>query len=199
MPYVRPLNTLGTFAVVPTTGSSETCLIVLRGNSASGKSTVARSLREAMGYGTAWIEQDHIRRVLLREPDKPNGANIGLIDQTARYALDHGYTVILEGILDASRYGDMLRRLAADHLGPTLAYYFDVDFDETVRRHRSRPQSQEFGPQDMAGWYSPLDLVDGLDETRLTKTATAADVIQRILDDAANGQRHGSSDAPNAG
>lgn len=145
-----------------------------------------------MGYGTAWIEQDHIRRVLLREPDTPNGVNIGLIDETARYALDHGYTVILEGILDARHYGDMLKGLAADHLGLTLAYYFDVEFDETVRRHRSRPQSQEFGPQDMAAWYNPLDLVEGLGETRLTKTATAADVIQRILNDAANGQRHGS-------
>lgn len=175
---------------MPITGSSETCLVLIRGNSGSGKSTVARSLREAMGYGTAWIEQDHIRRVLLREPDSPNGANIGLIDQTARYALDRGYTVILEGILDSGRYGDMLTRLAADHLGLTLAYYFDVEFDETVRRHQSRPQAQVFSPQDMADWYRPFDLVEGLNETRIAETETADDVVHRIMVDAAEKQRH---------
>jgi len=34
--------------------------------------------------------------------------NIGLIDQVTRYALDHGYHVVLDGILDAGHYEPML-------------------------------------------------------------------------------------------
>jgi hypothetical protein len=68
------------------------------------------------------VGQDNLRRVVLREKDAPGGANIGLIDLTARYALDHGFHVIVEGILYASHYGDMLTALTADHQGMTRLY-----------------------------------------------------------------------------
>ena len=79
-------------------GSDHTRLIVLRRNSGVGKSTVARELRETYGLGAAWVSQDLIRRIILKEQDRPGGANIGLIDQVARYSLDHGYHVILATI-----------------------------------------------------------------------------------------------------
>lgn len=82
-----------------TTGSAGTRLVILRGNSGSGKSSTARELRARLGRGVAWVEQDYLRRTVLREKDAPGGANIGLIDQTVRYALDCGYDVVLEGIL----------------------------------------------------------------------------------------------------
>lgn len=46
--------------------------------------------------------------------------NIGLMEAMARYALSRGYPVILEGILNAARYGDMLRRLVLDHPAASL-------------------------------------------------------------------------------
>ena len=52
------------------------------------------------GPGIA-IGQDHVRRVVLKEKDKPGGANIGLKDLVTRYALDQGYTTVLEGIFYA--------------------------------------------------------------------------------------------------
>lgn len=71
-----------------TVGTSDTRLIVLRGNSASGKSSVAAGLREKFGRNLAIVAQDNLRRIVLRERDRPGGANVGLIDLTARYALD---------------------------------------------------------------------------------------------------------------
>jgi predicted kinase len=61
-------------------------LIVIRGNSGAGKSTVAKALREVCGRGVAWVSQDLIRRIILKEKDQPGAANIGLIDQVARYS-----------------------------------------------------------------------------------------------------------------
>ncbi len=60
-------------------GSATTNLIVLRGNSGSGKSTIAERIR-AQRDGVAIIGQDHLRRVILKEKDRPGAANIGLID-----------------------------------------------------------------------------------------------------------------------
>lgn len=50
---------------------------------------------------------------------RPGGANIGLIDLTARYALDNGFHVVLEGILYADRYGTTLQDLVRAHQGVT--------------------------------------------------------------------------------
>lgn len=65
---------------------------------------------------------------MLRESDRPGAANIGLIDLAARYALNAGFRVVVEGILYADRYGDMLARLRADHRGPAHGCYLDVPF-----------------------------------------------------------------------
>ena len=44
-------------------------LIILRGNSGSGKTTVAKALQEKLGYNTMRISQDEVRRnmILLKE------------------------------------------------------------------------------------------------------------------------------------
>jgi len=76
---------------------------------------VASALREAYGRGVAWVSQDLIRRIILKEKGQPGAANIGLIDQVARYSLDHGYHVVLDGIFYADRYEPMLAALNRDH------------------------------------------------------------------------------------
>ncbi|GAB2933366.1 hypothetical protein GCM10027203_37290 [Nonomuraea fastidiosa] len=51
-------------------GSPGTVLVVIRGNSGSGKTSVARALRQAYGRrGLALIGQDVVRRDILREHD----------------------------------------------------------------------------------------------------------------------------------
>jgi uridine kinase len=45
-------------------------LVVIRGNSGSGKSTVTRELRHRYGRGCALVEQDYLRRMVLRERDE---------------------------------------------------------------------------------------------------------------------------------
>jgi predicted kinase len=162
-------------------GSDQTRLIVLRGNSGAGKSTVARALREAYGRGVAWVSQDLIRRIILKEKDLPGAANIGLIDQVARYSLDHGYHVVLDGIFYADRYEPMLATLNRDHRGVSRFYYLDVSLKETLRRHATRPQAAEFGPDDMRQWHRSADLLSAVGEQVITETSTLQETISLIL------------------
>lgn len=69
-------------------GTEETRLVVVRGNSDSGKSSVAAGLRERFGRGLALVGQDNLRRIVLWECDRPGASNIGLIDLTARSTLE---------------------------------------------------------------------------------------------------------------
>ncbi len=164
-------------------GTPETRLVLLRGNSASGKSSVAAEIRERFGRGLALVGQDNLRRVVLREHDRPGGANIGLIDTVARYSLDAGYHVVLEGILYADRYGQMLQQLRADHRGHTHCYYLDVPFPETLARHATKTIASEVGESQLREWYRPLDLLPGSIETVIDADSVLADTVDRIMHD----------------
>lgn len=165
------------------TGSESTTLIVLRGNSASGKSTVASAVRDSCGPGIAIVGQDNLRRTVLRERDVPGGAYIGLVDSVARYALDHGYHTIVEGILAADRCAGMLTALRADHRGGSHYYYFDVPLEETFRRHATKPQASDYGRAEMSRWYRDHDLLPGGIEQIIPVTSTLDATIGRILRD----------------
>ncbi|QUQ64758.1 Shikimate kinase [Kutzneria sp. CA-103260] len=162
-------------------------LVVLRGNSGSGKSTVARAVR-ARADRVALVQQDVVRRQVLHEQDVPGGANIGLLDLITRYALGHGYHVVLEGILDAGRYGVMLRDLARDHGG--VFFYLDVSFEETVRRHATRPEVAEFSAARMRGWYRERDLLVDPAE-RIIPESTPLDVSVDLVAEVLNARSAG--------
>jgi len=162
-------------------GSERTRLIVLRGNSASGKSSVAAGVRERFGRGLALVGQDNLRRTVLRERDRPGAANIGLIELTARYALDAGYHVIVEGILYADHYGAMLARLRADHRGTTYGYYLDVPFAETLARHATKPIADEVGEAVLREWYRARDLLPGGVERVIGADSGLSETVQRVL------------------
>ncbi|WP_183068956.1 AAA family ATPase [Streptomyces sp. gCLA4] len=156
-------------------------LIVLRGNSGSGKSSVATELRQRVGRGLALIGQDNVRRVILKEKDITGAANIGLIDTIARYSLDHGFHTVVEGILTASRYGDMITTLYQDHRERSHFFYLDVPFEETVVRHSTRPQAADFSPEEMAEWYRKEDLLTTVPEHVIGAESTLDDTVSQIL------------------
>lgn len=157
-------------------------LIVVRGNSASGKSTLARELQLAMGRGTANIGQDHFRRIVLREHDISDGDNIALLEQTARHCFDLGYHVILEGILVAEHYGSMLRGLIASHPGPHHIFYLDVPLEETLKRHAGRALSVEVDPARLREWYVPFDVLAVPREVVLDGNATLDGLLNTVLE-----------------
>jgi predicted kinase len=165
-------------------GSEPAKLIVLRGNSASGKTSVATGIRNRYGRGIAIVSQDNLRRTVLRERDTPGGTNIGLIDTVARYALNHGFHAIVEGILYSGHYADMITGLREAHPGVSFCYYFDVPFEETMRRHATKPQAAEYGSAEMSDWYHPLDLLpDGVEQI-IPAEMSLDDTVSKVMADA---------------
>lgn len=159
-------------------------LIIIRGNSGSGKSTVAKLLREQFAAKTTFIQQDVIRREILKEKDNPGNPSIDLIALIARYGKDNGYSVIIEGILGEPRYGAMLRGLA-EEFEHVHTYYFDIPFEETLRRHHTKPNAHEFGEQEMREWWKDKDYLGLPGEHIISHSASAEDIVERMLQDIA--------------
>ncbi|MFG2059385.1 AAA family ATPase [Micromonospora sp. NPDC048930] len=158
-------------------------LVIVRGNSGSGKTTAAREVRRRYGRGVALLEQDHLRRVVLREHDSAHIDPVApaFITAMARTALDLGYHVILEGILHAERYAEALCQLINNHPGPVAVFYMDVSFDETVRRHLSRSEPIPVTADEMRQWYAHRDLLDIPGETVIPETTTFEQMVTTIL------------------
>jgi len=165
-----------------TAGTPTRRLIVLRGNSGSGKSALATAIRALRPERTlALVGQDIIRRQILGAGDGVGHPAIGLVDLTARYALEHGYDVVVEGIFNAERYGEMLRRLVADHRGVTRCYLYDLTFEETLRRHATKDVAGEFGEAEMREWWRGFEPVEGLAESVIGADESLDAAARRIV------------------
>ncbi|WP_181034259.1 AAA family ATPase [Arthrobacter sp. GMC3] len=157
-------------------------LIVLRGNSGSGKSAVARALQQELD--AAWIEQDYFRRVVLGETGNYSPLSIELIEHAASLTLSRGRTVILDGMFNASTYSEPLVRLRDGHPGPSLFYAYDLTLEETLLRHQSRPhKAADFGEKEMRGWYRGWNPLLGIAEVRILATESLQATVLRVLAD----------------
>ena len=99
--------------------------------------------------------QDLLRREVLRARDVAGATAVDLVDATARFALDRGLHVVVDGILDSWKYGAMLRCLRPRPRRPSTAYLWDVPLEETVRRHATKPVAADFGEAGAAGVVPP--------------------------------------------
>mgnify|MGYP006386056813 CR=1 FL=1 len=158
-------------------------LIILRGNSGSGKSTIAKALQEHFGSGTMLIGQDAIRRNMLYLKDQPRNLAIELIHQIALFGNGKCEVVIVEGILTAQRYGDMLREVLAAFDNRAAVYYFDLPFEETVKRNETRERSKKFGEESLKKWWNPKDFLHVENEKAITETMSKEQILQMIIQD----------------
>lgn len=155
-------------------------LIILRGNSGSGKTTIAKELQKKIGSNTLVISQDAIRREMLMVSDGPDTLALPLLKDLLRYGKEHCETVILEGIMVADWYHPLFE-LAKELYGNNIyAYYFDIPFEETLKRHKTRAKSEEFGEKEMREWWVEKDYVDILDEVTITEDKDKETIVQEV-------------------
>jgi len=159
----------------------ESKLIILRGNSGSGKTTIAKSIQDHFGSGTLLVSQDTIRRDMLKVHDRDGNLSIDLIRQVAEFGKGKCEYVIVEGILNKNRYGDMLDDLIDFYEGKAFIYYFDLSFQETVKRHNTRSQRLEFGEDSLRLWWTPNDYLGVEGERKLTNEMSQQDIVKLVI------------------
>ncbi len=155
-------------------------LIMLRGNSGSGKTTVAKGLQELFGRGTMVISQDMIRREVLKARDGIDPPALPLIKQMLEYGSEHCEIVIMEGIFIADWYRELFEDAIKLYGSDIYAYYFDIPFEETVRRHQTRDKSNEFGADEMREWWKEKDYLDLIKEVAITEDMSKDRIVNDI-------------------
>ena len=157
-------------------------LIILRGNSGSGKSTIAKELQSKFGQSTMLISQDEIRRNMLNVDDGENTPALPLMKELLIYGSKHSDIVILEGIMNADWYKSLFELAIQVYGTEVFAYYFDLPFEESVKRHLTRAKCQEFGAKEMRRWWREKDFSNILHETSITAEKDMENIVKDIYD-----------------
>ena len=157
-------------------------LIILRGNSGSGKTTVAKELQNRFGRNTMIISQDMVRREMLKVKDGENTQAIPLMKELLIYGNNHSDVVILEGIMYADWYKPLFELAVRLYGSNIYAYYFDLTFEETLKRHQTKPNCHEFGEEAMRRWWREKDFSDILNEVSITAEKSMDSIVNSIYD-----------------
>ncbi|MDO4775223.1 MAG: kinase [Aerococcaceae bacterium] len=157
-------------------------LIILRGNSGSGKTTIAKELQKKFGSNTMLISQDIVRRDMLNVKDGENTLALSLMKELLIYGNEHSKVVILEGIMHSQWYKPLFKLAIELYKTKVFAYYFDVPFEETLKRHQTKSNSNDFGEKEMQRWWREKDFSDVLNEFVITSDKDKECIVNEIYD-----------------
>ncbi len=157
-------------------------LIILRGNSGSGKTTVAKALQAKLGPNTMLISHDMVRIQMLNTSSRMGvEKSLPLMMELMKYGRKHSDVTIIEGILPVKDYKDLFVAAVQEFGDNICACYYDLPFEETVLRHSTKPNRGDFGEEDMRRWWQEKDLLPMIKEITLTKDMSPDDVVEMIL------------------
>lgn len=162
-------------------------LIIIRGNSGSGKTTIAKALQENFGHNTMLISQDVVRRDILKVKDGKDTKALPFMKELLKYGANNCDIVILEGILYSDWYLTLFE-VALEAFGEYIrAYYFDIPFDETLQRHQTKPNKNDFGEEAMRRWWREKDFIGFIQEKILLSNMDIQFIVKMISTDVLGG------------
>ena len=159
-------------------------IIIIRGNSGSGKTTVANKLCDKLGEDCMLLSQDVIRRDILHTNDGKDSTAVDLLKELVLFGKKHSGIIVLEGILNSSWYKPLFDNIqnSFDYI---YTYYYDLPFEETVKRFQTK-NNTTYTTQDMKRWYNEKDLLGFENEKIILKDMTIDDTLKMILSDIKN-------------
>ncbi len=131
-------------------------VVILRGTSCSGKTTIAEVLRD---YDTkvAWISIDNFKRIFSNFQDSA----LDDVNKSALVALkdilDRKFSVIVDGIFKKPEHIHAFITAAQEKNIPVIVYQLDCPLKTLKLRDKTRKGVKE-------GWFPPLgdELIEGL-------------------------------------
>ena len=156
-------------------------IIIIRGNSGSGKTTVAKELCKQLGKDCMLLSQDVIRRDILHTNDGSDSAAIELLSKLVLFGKEHSNIIVLEGILNSIWYKPLFDTIRNNFLN-IFSYYYDIPFDETVKRFQTKTKVN-YTEEDMKRWWNEKNILGFSNEKMITKEMSLDDTVKMILGD----------------
>ncbi len=151
-------------------------IILIRGNSGSGKTSLANLLHKEIP-GSCLIHQDVIRRDILNTHDD-------LVIQELIIAMlevmkKQEQPIILEGIFRKDKYQKLFDYLF-NHFDCDC-YYYDLSFEETLKRHQTRNEKEEFDDKTMKSWFREQDQLNIAQEILFDQNVSLKQAIDKVI------------------
>ncbi len=156
-------------------------IVITRGNSGSGKTTVVRELCKRLGKDCMLLSQDVIRREILHTNDGEDSKAIELLSELVLFGKKNSKIIILEGILNSVWYKPLFD-VIEKNFSNIYAYYYDIPFEETVKRFHTK-ENVKFTEEDMKRWWNEKDLSSFDNEKLISKDMSVEDTVEMILSD----------------
>lgn len=159
-------------------------LIILRGNSGSGKTTVARMLQKKFGPNTMRISHDMVRMEILHVWSAEGiRKSLPLMIELLRYGSRNSEVTIMEGVLPSEAYAPLFEAALEEYGENIFSYYYDLSFEETLRRHQTKPNRNDFGEDDMRRWWKEKDCLENIPQTVLKEDVSLEMAVELIYGD----------------
>ncbi|MBY5035412.1 hypothetical protein K6V78_10245 [Streptococcus gallolyticus] len=157
--------------------------IFIRGNSASGKTTLAKLICEQVACQSFPISQDVVRREMLGCKDGPETLALPILQEFLVLGHEQFDLVIVEGILRSDWYAPLFQQAQELYKEDLIAYYFDLSFEETLAQHQTKPQAAEYGEESLRSWWLNKDLSPFLEEKRISSVVDLNELASEIAFD----------------
>lgn len=156
-------------------------IVIIRGNSGSGKTTVAKELCKRLEKDCMLLSQDVIRREILHTDDGEDTKAIDLLSEFVLFGKKNSKIIILEGILNSVWYKPLFD-IIKNNFSDIYTYYYDIPFEETVKRFHTKG-SVDFTEQDMKRWWNEKDILGFDNEKIISQDMSVEDTVEMILGD----------------
>jgi tRNA uridine 5-carbamoylmethylation protein Kti12 len=117
-------------------------LIILRGVTASGKSTISKRLRN-FEEKVVWLKVDNFKEFFADDSSKALELVNGSAVATLNYLLDQGFSVVMDGVFQNTSAIDEAVNLAKSKEVKTIVYQIKCSLETILERDRTREGVKE--------------------------------------------------------
>lgn len=115
-----------------------TKLIIIRGPSGVGKSTVAKALMKRTTRSAVLVDLDHYRFGFVNPPNPDHGVEYAMSGSDILIGLQLGFDVIFDGNFATEEHDPFLELLFSAHPEENYLFYLDASLNETLKRHETK-------------------------------------------------------------
>jgi hypothetical protein len=115
-----------------------TKLIIIRGPSGVGKSTVAKALLKRTNRPTVLVDLDHYRFSFVNPPNHDHDWEYEMSVSDVLIGLKLGFDVIFDGNFTATAHDPFLAKLLSAHAEENYLFYLDASLHETLQRQETK-------------------------------------------------------------